>query len=474
MADNSIYWYDFETFGVDPRRNRASQFAGIRTDEDLNIISDPLVFYCAPADDFLPDPMACLITGISPQKALADGVCEADFIKRIHEEFSKPGTCVAGYNSIRFDDELTRQLLYRNFYDPYEREWKNGNSRWDIIDMARLCAATRPEGITWPLREDGSTSFRLEQLTAENGIEHADAHDALSDVIATIEFAKLIRQKQPKLYDYVYKLRNKRVVQSEIDMVTRKPVLHVSMMYPATQGCLALVMPLCPHPTNNNGIIVYDLREDPESWATLSCEEIRKRIFTASDDMEEGVERIGLKTIHINKCPVVASPAVLSAERAEQFGVDLDKCKLHWSYLQGNKEVVSKVAEVFSEELGQTESDPDYMIYSGGFFSDSDKNLMSMIRSTSAQDLARLDLPFRDARLAPLLQRYRARNYKDTLNREELAEWNRFRQERLGSSDALAAYEQGYADAKAKAGDSKQDLFKSLDDYVAAITAAPE
>jgi exodeoxyribonuclease-1 len=470
MSDKSIYWYDFETFGKDPRRNRASQFAGIRTDEDLNIISEPLVFYCAPADDFLPDPMACLITGISPHKALADGVCEVEFIKRIHEEFSQPGTCVAGYNSIRFDDELTRQLLYRNFYDPYEREWKNGNSRWDIIDMARLCAATRPEGINWPLREDGSTSFRLEQITAENGIEHADAHDALSDVIATIEFAKLIKQKQPKLYDYVYKLRNKRAVQSEIDMVTRKPVLHVSMMYPATQGCLALVMPLCPHPTNNNGIIVYDLRENPESWASLSVEEIRKRIFTARDEMEEGLERIGLKTIHINKCPVIASSAVLSSERAGQYGVDLDKCKSHWSYLQSNKDIVSKVAEVFSEELGQKEMDPDYMIYSGGFFSDFDKNLMSMIRSTSAQDLARLDLPFRDARLGAMLQRYRARNFKDTLNTHELAEWNQFRRERLVSSEALASYEQGYAEAKARAGDSNQDLFKAIDDYVAAIT----
>ena len=376
MSDKSIYWYDFETFGKDPRRNRASQFAGIRTDEDLNIISEPLVFYCTPADDFLPDPMACLITGISPQKALADGVCEMEFIKRIHEEFSQPGTCVAGYNSIRFDDELTRQLLYRNFYDPYEREWKNGNSRWDIIDMARLCAATRPEGIVWPL---------------------------------------------------------------------------------------------CPHPTNNNGIIVYDLREDPESWARLSVEEIRRRIFTARDSMEEGVERIGLKTIHINKCPVVASPAVLPAQSAEQFGVDLGKCKSHWNYLQGNKDIVSKVAEVFSQESSHKETDPDYMIYSGGFFSDSDKNLMSMIRSTSAQDLARLDLPFRDARLGAMLQRYRARNFRDTLNNQELTEWNQFRRDRLFSSEALASYEQSYAQAKAKAGDSKQELFKSLDDYVAAI-----
>ena len=145
--------------------------------------------------------MACLITGITPQKALSEGVCEAEFIRLIHAEFSQGGTCVAGYNSIRFDDELTRQLLYRNFYDPYAREWKNGNTRWDILDMARLAAATRPEGIVWPKREDGTNSFRLEALTAANGIEHADAHDALSDVLATIEMARLIKQAQPRLYD---------------------------------------------------------------------------------------------------------------------------------------------------------------------------------------------------------------------------------------------------------------------------------
>ena len=191
MSANSIYWYDFETFGNNPRRDRASQFAGIRTDEDLNIIGDPLVMYCKPANDFLPNPMACLITGITPQLTLEKGIAEAEFTRRILEEFAQPGTCVAGYNSIRFDDEVTRQLLYRNFHDPYEREWKNGNSRWDIIDMVRLCAATRPEGIEWPKKEDGSNSFRLEELTKANGITHAEAHDALSDVLATIEFAQV-------------------------------------------------------------------------------------------------------------------------------------------------------------------------------------------------------------------------------------------------------------------------------------------
>lgn len=470
MSGNSIYWYDFETFGKDPRRNRASQFAGIRTDEELNIISEPLVFYCKPADDFLPEPMACWITGISPQKALAEGVCEAEFIKCIEREFSVPGTCVAGYNSIRFDDELSRQLLYRNFYDPYEREWKNGNSRWDIIDMVRLCAATRPDGINWPKREDGATSFKLDQLTLANGIEHADAHDALADVIATIEVAKLIKCKQPKLFDYVYKLRNKRVVQSEIDMQSRKPILHVSMMYPASKGCLALVMPLCQHPTNNNGIIVYDLRDNPDTWRSLSVQEIRSRIFTSEEDLAAGVQRIPLKTLHLNKCPIVTSPAVLESERARLYGIDIEACRAHWDMLQSDRSIVQKVTDVFSEEYTQKETDPDYMIYSGGFFSETDRKLMSMIRTASAEELGRLDLPFRDQRLATMLRRYRARNYKDTLTAAELEHWNAFRQQRLTSVQAQEEYRQSYAEAKQKADDKDLPLFESLDKYVASIT----
>lgn len=473
MSGNTIYWYDFETFGINPRRDRASQFAGIRTDEQLNIIGEPLLMYCKPADDFLPGPMACLITGITPQKALQDGVCEAEFIQRIHQQFATPGTCVAGYNSIRFDDELTRQLLYRNFYDPYEREWKNGNSRWDIIDMVRLCAATRGDGINWPRKEDGSNSFRLDQLSVANGIEHADAHDALADVIATIEIAKLIKASQPKLYDYVYKLRNKRAVLSQIDMITRKPLLHVSMMYPAKRGCLALVMPICEHPTNKNGIIVYDLREDPKNWQELSAEQIRQAIYTPANELPEGARRIPLKTIHINKCPIVTSPSVLDPSRAELYEIDLALCKKHWESLQANSAIVRKISEVFREEHFQAEDDPDFMIYSGGFFSEGDRSLMAMVRAAKSEDLGRLDLPFKDNRLNEMLFRYRARNYKETLSDEESLEWEKFRQQRLGSESAQQLYKTDYAEAVERAkqmlGESgisgHEALFKHLDEY---------
>ena len=176
-------WQEFlGRYPDDARRDRASQFAGVRTDLDLNEIEAPLMMYCQPAYDYLPHPQACLVTGITPQTAQQEGLPECEFIRRIHAAFSRPQTCVAGYNSIRFDDELTRQLLYRNFYDPYEREWKHGNSRWDIIDMLRLCHALRPEGLQWPQRDDGAVSFRLETLSAANGLLHENAHDALSDV----------------------------------------------------------------------------------------------------------------------------------------------------------------------------------------------------------------------------------------------------------------------------------------------------
>ena len=471
-AANSIYWYDFETFGDDPRRDRASQFAGIRTDEELNIIGEPLMLYCQPASDFLPDPMSCLITGITPRHALQQGVNEAEFSQTIRQQFAIPGTCVVGYNNIRFDDEVTRQLLYRNFFDPYQREWQNGNSRWDIIDMVRLCAATRPEGIQWPKKADGSNSFRLQELTRANAIQHEAAHDALADVQATIELARLIRRQQPRLYDYVYRLRHKRSVRAMIDLNSRQPLLHVSVMYPASRGCLAVVMPVCPHPENSNGVIVYDLRVDPASWATLPEATLRERIYTPREQLPEGVERIPLKTIHYNRCPVLSSPAVLSAERAAEFAIDLEQCHEHKQRFQSMPWLINKVRQVFRTEAREPETDPDFMLYSGGFFSDHDRQLMDIIPTTSPADLGRLDLPFRDQRLPEMLFRYRARNYPTTLDADEQQRWLALCRARLQQPEALARYQAKLAEARQAASQQQQLVLDQLEHYVESIQAA--
>ena len=436
MAGESIYWYDFETFGADPRRDRPAQFAGLRTDLNLCQLGDPLVQYCRPADDFLPHPDACLITGITPQKARELGVPEAEFIARINQEFAKPNTCVAGYNSIRFDDEVTRNTLYRNFFDPYAREWQNGNSRWDLIDVVRLTHALRPEGINWPSHQDGKPSFRLEDLTKANNLQHEAAHDALSDVHATIDIARLIKKHQPRLYDYVFQLRGKHEVGKLLDVVNKTPVLHVSAMYPAELGCIAMVAPLAVHPGNRNEIIVYDLRHDPQAFLHLSVDELQQRLFTRQDELPEGMARLPIKTIHINKSPVVVPLNTLTQEAAKRWQIDPQKGDDHVDRLRKSPQFIAALSEVYQQRSFAPETDPDLMLYSGGFFSNEDRQRMELIRHTVPEDLASLSLPFQDARIPEMLFRYRARNYPQSLSMEEKQRWDEFRLHRLIDSNA--------------------------------------
>ncbi|GFO71253.1 exodeoxyribonuclease I [Bathymodiolus japonicus methanotrophic gill symbiont] len=471
MTENSFYWHDYETFGVDPQRDRAVQFAGIRTDYDFNIISKPLVIYCRPADETLPQPEACCVTGITPQLAAQKGVCEAEFIAQIYQQMVQENTCTLGYNNLRFDDEVTRNLLYRNFYDPYAREWQNGNSRWDLIDLIRTVHALRPEGIRWPVDDEGKISFRLEKLTAENGIEHAEAHDALSDVYATIALAKLIHHAQPRLFEFFLRNRGKHQVKQLLQLGSYTPLVHVSGMYGAEKQYLALVLPVCQHPVNNNGIIVYDLSIDPEAMLSLSAEEIQQRIFTAKADLPVGVERIPLKTVHINKCPIVAPAKVLRACDAERLGIDITKCQKHKDLIQQSGDLQSRLHQVFSGHSFSVDADPDpdLMIYSGGFFSNQDKQMMDKLRSTKPTQLASFSFPRGGARLEEMLFRYRARNYPETLNSAEKSRWQKFCLARLSHIDTTGFLDFNNYQAKIKQlrqqADVDQHLLDQLEQY---------
>jgi len=432
----TLYWHDYETWGADPRRDRAAQFAGVRTDAELNIIDRPLSLFCKPADDMLPQPEACLVTGLTPQQALREGVPEAEFFATVHREMGRPGTCGVGYNSIRFDDEFTRYGLYRNFFDPYAREWRDGNSRWDIIDMVRLTHALRPEGIVWPKKEDGSTSFRLEELTEANGITHQAAHDALSDVHATLALARLVREQQPKLFDYLFANRGKQEVGALLNLKSQRPVLHVSSMYPAEKGCIAMVVPLARHPTNPNGVIVFDLAADPQPLIDLDVAEIQARLFTPRDQMPEGVERIPLKTVHLNKCPVVVPLGTLTDEAAERWGIDRERGMAHLARLNAAAGVAEKVAAVHGQRQFLPVTDPDQALYAGDFFGNEDRKRIDRVRTATPEMLADLDLPFDDPRLPEMLFRYRARNWPETLSAGERERWNEYRLDRLKSEDA--------------------------------------
>ncbi|GAA3529119.1 exodeoxyribonuclease I [Zobellella aerophila] len=427
----SFYFHDFETAGVNPALDRPVQFAGIRTDAELNEVGDPLTLYCRLPSDYLPSPEATLITGITPQKAEQDGLCEAEFIARIHEQFSQPNSCILGYNNIRFDDEVTRYTLYRNFYDAYAYSWQQGNSRWDLLDVVRAFYALRPDGINWPLDDDGKPSFRLEQLTAANGISHSNAHDALADVRATIALARLLRQAQPRLFDYLFELRAKGKVKALLDVVNGTPLVHVSGMFSPFQGCATWIAPLAWHPDNANAVICVNLAMDLTPLVELDVTTLRERLYTRRSELGD-LAPVPLKLIHINKCPVLAKAAALSEARADELGIDRQQCRHSLNLLQRHPEIRAKVVELYSDAWPEKSiTDVDTALYQGGFFGEADKAAMAMIRSSSADALAALPLQFNDARLPEMLFRYRARNYPHTLDEQEWQRWRLHCQDKL-------------------------------------------
>lgn len=463
----SIFWYDYETTGINPRCDRPLQVAGIRTDAQLNEIGTPLNLYCQLSDDILPHPAACLITGITPQRLAEQGLPEAEFMTRLHAELATPGTCTAGYNSLRFDDEVTRYSLYRNFFDPYAREWQGGNSRWDLIDLLRTAYALRPEGIVWP-EEDGRVSLRLERLTQANGIEHGQAHDALSDVRATIALARLLREKQPRLYEFLYQQRSKQKVLEQIQLL--QPLIHISGRFSAARHYLSVVLPLAWHPKNRNALIVCDLQLDPAVLLDLDAQSLRQRLYTRRDELASGELPVPLKLLHVNRCPVLAPLSVLRDVDKQRLDLDMELLQQRVSALRTSREDwQDKLQTLYAEEAFVPSEDPEQQLYDG-FFTERDRRLCDQVRRVDPQELAQQAWPFDDARLPELLFRYRARNFAQTLSADESERWLNFCRQRLtraesGAPNTLADFTTALATSLVAADAQQRALLAAWQSY---------
>jgi exodeoxyribonuclease I len=436
----SFLFYDLETFGKDPRRTRIAQFAAIRTDEHLDPIDEPWDFLVKPADDLLPSPAATLITGIEPQRAARDGVSEAEAFARIFDAMSVPGTCSLGYNSLRFDDEFVRYGLFRNFFDPYEREWRGGNSRWDLLDVMRLAHALRPDGIVWPLREDGAPSFKLEHLAEANGVREGDAHEALSDVRALIGMARKLKTSQPKLWDYTLRLRDKKFAARLLDTVAMTPVLHVSQRFPASRLCAAAVVPLIRHPQIDSRVIVFDLHEPVEALLELDADDIADRLYTPAADLPPDVARVPLKEVHLNRSPMLIEWQHLRDADLERLRIDPALAESRAEQLRdAGPALAEKIRRIYAKRTPPQTLDVDGSLYDG-FLLDGDKRKFAELRSTPPAVLGQRDFAFQDARLTELLFRYRARNWPETLGAAESEAWNAYRRQRLGEDRGWSEY----------------------------------
>ena len=424
MGSKTFFFYDLETSGLLPRESRIMQFAGQRTTLELEPVGEPVNILVKMTDDALPSPGAINVTGITPQATLMDGINEAEFCKLVTEEVFVPGTCAVGYNTVRFDDEFMRACLWRNFYDPYEWEWKDGRSRWDMLDVVRLTRALRPEGIEWPFREDGQPTNRLELITKLNGVKHEHAHDALSDVYATIAVARLIREKQPKLFEYLYQMRGKREVQKLVNLEAPKPFVYASGRYANEFNKTTVVIPIAPG--RNGNVLVYDLRYDLEN--VMSSRRGPEKEGTAT---RSGFFPV-VKELCYNKCPAVAPISVLDANDGwEKIGLSREMVEKNLQILAAYPEFVEQMRSKYEQQPEFPPAiEPEGALYDG-FLNDVDRIKVAAVRNAEPGRLADFHPDFVDERLPELLLHYKGRNYPECLSESEAAEYEKYRAERL-------------------------------------------
>lgn len=433
------------------------QFAGQRTTMDLMPVGEPVNILVKMTDDALPSPGAINVTGITPQQTLMDGLSEAEFCQYMQEEIFTPGTIAVGYNTVRFDDEFMRAVMWRNFYDPYEWEWKDGRSRWDMLDVVRLVRALRPEGIEWPFREDGKPTNRLELLTAANGLEHEHAHDALSDVYATIAVARLIRDHQPKMFQYLLDMRSKREVAKLVNLDDKKPFVYASGRYSNDYNKTTVAFPIAPGRHGN--VLVYDLRYDLEDiWAG---NELRKRNPAEHPEAKVAREKSPagavknmfptVKELCLNKCPAVAPIGVLDINNGwEKIGLNREQVEQNLSTLLRHPEFAEQMRSQYEKTPEwPPATEPEAALYDG-FLNDADRVKVAAVHNLNATRLADYHPEFIDERLPELLLHYKGRNYPQSLSEHEMEQYENYRQARL----------------RRQAPAFMQELEKVTDDYV--------
>lgn len=427
----TFFFYDLETSGLNPRDDRIMQFAGQRTDLQLNPIGEPYNILVKLADDTLPSPDALMVTGITPQQTVSDGYDEAAFASLLYNEVFTPDTITVGFNSIRFDDEFIRALFWRNFYDPYEWAWKEGRSRWDLLDVVRMTRALRPDGITWPVDGEGKATNRLELITKANGIDHFKAHDALSDVEALIAVTRLIKEKQPQLFDYLLKLRDKNEVKKLVNLEDKQPFVYVSGRYDALYDKATVAFPLTSG--RNGNVVVYDLRHDPSPFVGMSASELEKVFFAKREDrLKDGYRAVPAKELQYNRAPAVAPLGVLEQGDAwQRIGLDSKLVQQHRDILLGAPAFAENIRSIFEKTRDYPPvTDPEGQLYDG-FLNDSDALRVATVRGLDVGGLADYHPEFQDERLPGLLLHYKARNFPKSLSEDEVLAWENWRGSRI-------------------------------------------
>ena len=432
----TFFFYDLETSGFSARHDRIMQFAGQRTNDELEPIGQPVNLLVKLTDDILPSPGAVLTTHITPQMTVADGISEADFCRYFLEQVATPDTTILGYNSTRFDDEFIRHTLWRNFHDPYQWAWSEGRDRWDLLDVTRLVRALRPEGINWPTKrvvetDQLITTVNLVDMAKCNGFENDNAHDALADVKALISLARLLRQSQSTMWRYLLDHHDKRSVLNIITPSQPKPFVYASGRYSSSYQKTTVATVIAEGRTPNS-YLVWDLRYDPVDFTSLSEADILSNLTAdRATRRQDDFVPVPIKELSINKCPAVAPLGVLDSASEVRISLSRAEVMKHYHQLNSQAGLIKRLTRAWCKRPAfPPASDVEGKLYDS-FTPKSDQAKIRLVAAADSANLADLHPNFTDERLDELLFRYKARQYPASLSESEEKRWQQFRRAKL-------------------------------------------
>lgn len=385
----SFIFYDTETTGTHTAFDQILQFAAIYTDEELNEI-ERFEIRCRLLPNIVPSPGAMRVTRLKVSQ-LTDTTLPSHYemmcsIRQKLLEWS-PSTFL-GYNTIKFDENLLRQAFYQTLHPLYLTNTL-GNSRTDIMRIAQAASVYAPGALVIPNNADGKPNYKLDRLAPANGFEHEDAHEALSDVEATLHIAKLILKRSPDVWSAFMRFSTKAAV---ADYASNEQAFCLTEFYYG-DAYSWLVAPLGASAMNSSEFYVYNLGVDPNSLSSLKNTELIARLNTLPKPV---------RTIRTNAAPMIFSldDAPHSASGKSLSQEELDR---RVSILEADLALKKRLITVFEQTKQEWPASPhvEEQIYNG-FYQRDDEELREAFHTVDWTKRKELVERFEDQRLKKL------------------------------------------------------------------------
>ncbi len=330
----NLVFYDFETCSSNVSYGQIIQAAAVLVNDNFQEL-DRYEGRCKLSPGIIPEAMALIVNKTTPKILKETNLSHYKMIRQMMEKFNQwKNSIFIGYNSINFDEEFLRRTLFKNLDYPYLTV-TNGNERADLFSLTRAAYLYYPGCIKTEISDKNNPVFKLDKLAPINGIQHNDAHSAISDVLATVEIAKLLSKSAPNVWKASLMTTNKdktlKIIKNELTFCTDFFYYGKSIPFVLTY--------VCEHPQWGYPMC-FDLKSDPKNYFSLSLKDLRKEL--------KKTPKV-IRTIKHKKHPIIMNASYgINFDVYKKIGLEelCQRAKL----IKENKEFSKKVSEILNEE----------------------------------------------------------------------------------------------------------------------------